>query len=388
MPDSSVNTLSSKDAQLWIGGLQANADTTSVTANIAAATQDVSTIGSALGQTWKETIDGDITLSLLYKNRAHEQRLYRFWDDAVARGEIVTAVWSLGKRIAIGEPVAIACLKATDLSLTSQPKDVLRLELSAVLDGGFVAGVLKSTQTAAGNEPMTSTATSDFGLQAISNRGPATHTPTVAVDAADKAIGIIVTMGAQVGSDAARATVTFNLPLAWQGGTVPNSADNMVMRVTHKGVTRSTRVFYGGDQLSTIFNEISDFQWDDGFEINHESTSRTQVTFTANRYGTDENMIWEASNPAPFRGSFTGAEGGVTIQAETATGTGGARVYVGQGAAVEADQHDLPVSAVAIAPSAAQIGLRVAYPEVDLLSPAYNFSVRYNLAYAVDGVFV
>ena len=56
MADSSVNTLSSKDAQLWIGGLQANADTTSVTANISAATQDVSTIGSALGQTWRAPI--------------------------------------------------------------------------------------------------------------------------------------------------------------------------------------------------------------------------------------------------------------------------------------------------------------------------------------------
>ena len=146
-------------------------------------------------------------------------------------------------------------------------------------------------------------------------------------------------------------------------------------------------MFYAGDQVSTIFNEISDFQWDDGFEINHQSASRTQVTFTANRYGTAEDMVWDAANPAPFRGTYTGLLGGVGLQVETATGTGGSRVYVGQGLVVDADEHDLPVSAVAIAQSAAQIGIRVVYPRVDLLSPQYDFSVRYNLSYVINRVY-
>ena len=72
---------------------------------------------------------------------------------------------------------------------------------------------------------------------------------------------------------------------------------------------------------------------------------------------------------------------------ETATGTGGSRVYVGQGLVVDADEHDLPVSAVAIAQAAEQIGIRVVYPRVDLLSPQYNFSVRYNLSYVINKVY-
>ena len=99
-------------------------------------------------------------------------------------------------------------------------------------------------------------------------------------------------------------------------------------------------------------------------------------------------MVWDATNPPPFRGTYKGTLGGVGLQVETATGTGGARVYVGHGLVVPADEHDLPTSAVAIINGGAtQIGIRAVYPQVDLLSPAYNFSLRYNLSYVIDGVY-
>ena len=379
--------LPAKSNDIWIDGYRANASTTRITPDFTPPTTDVSVISSTQGQIHKDVIDGNLNIDLFYKEDAHEDHVARQWDSGVAGARAIPIVVAHGNQIRVGEVVSIICVQPQDMNLSAEPKNVLRLSLTATWDGAAVTGVLQSTQTADGNLPMVSTETTDYAVQAISNRGPDTHTQTVSVSAASTPIGIIGTIGSQIGSDASRATVTFNLPLAWQTGVVPNSADNMTIRVTHKGVPRATRVFYGGDQLSTIFNEISDFQWDDGFEINHESTTRTQVTFTANRFGTAEDMVWDNTNPAPFRGTYTGLLGGVGLQVETATGTGGSRIYIGQGLVVDADEHDLPVSAVAIAQSAAQIGIRVVYPEVDLLSPAYNFSVRYNLSYVIDRVY-
>ena len=269
--------LPAKSNDIWIDGYRATASTTRITPDFTPPTTDVTVVSSAQGQIHKDVLDGNLTLELLYKQDAHEDHVARQWDSGVAGARAIPVVIAHGDKIRIGQVVSIICVQPDNMTLTEEAKNVVRMTLTATWDGAAVTGVLQSTQAATGNLPMVSTDTSDYAVQAINNRGPDTHTPTVTVPAQNTPIGIIGTIGSQIGSDASRATVTFNLPAAWQTGVVPNSADNSVIRVTHKGVTRSTRLFYAGDQVSTIFNEISDFQWDDGFEINHESRTHAQA---------------------------------------------------------------------------------------------------------------
>ena len=254
--------------------------------------------------------------------------------------------------------------------------------------GALVSGVLKSAQVAAGNKPLSSAVTTDYAAQAVTGRGPAIYTPTVTVAGESEQVGVLGVVGSITGSDATFPQAFFDLPAAWQGGTVPASADNMVIRVTHNGVTRSTRVFNDGDQLTTIMNEVSDFQWDDGFEIDHRYISSTRIRFTGNQAGSNSAFTFENSNPLPFRGTFSGVRGQTQVRVVTATGTGGSRTYTGLNSSVGADDHHLPASSTAVAPvGTTQIGLMFDVPVVPPVDPAYNFTLNYNINYAIHEVY-
>ena len=172
----SAGVLPAKTSDLWIGGLRAAAHTTQISATFSPTVVDVTALGSAVGQTHKDALEGNLTLALLYKPDAHQDHIMRLWDSALAGAAAVPVVMAHGDRIRIGEVVSILCVQPTDMSIDTTAKDVIRVNLTATWDGAAVTGALKSTQTATGNLPMVSTESTDFGLQAITNRGAPTRT--------------------------------------------------------------------------------------------------------------------------------------------------------------------------------------------------------------------
>lgn len=199
---------------------------------------------------------------------------------------------------------------------------------------------------------------------------------------------IIATTSAVVGDDATAPTVRITLPAGWQGGTVPGSwpADGVV-RISHKGVTRSTRLVGAGDTTNFVFDQIGDFQWDDGFSIDFTPVSRLVYELVGDQVGSDADITFDARNPAPFNaGTHVGTNGGTEMAAETATGTGGSRVYQGRSKRVPCDSHDVPSSVAAIVDEGFnQIGIAYHVPQRLPTDPVYDFQQRYSLAYVING---
>lgn len=388
MPARNNQPLSSHVFELYIEGKSVTPIAMSVTPTTTVTSVPSTVLSDTQTNSTKIIPRGDLTISCFYKNEVHDDSIFRYWDDAQPSDDPLNVVWSIGNGIRVGEIVNIACMNPVSMSQTAAAEDLIRVDLVAETAGALVSGVLKSAQVAAGNKPLSSAVTTDYAAQAIGGRGPAVYTPTVAVDGGGEAIGVLGVVGSVTGSDATRPQAFIDLPAAWQGGTVPAAADNMVIRVEHGGVTRSTRVFNTGDQLSTIVNEISDFQWDDGFEIDHDFVSSTRIRFTGNQVGANVAFTFAASNPLPFRGTFSGALGRTQVRVVSATGTGGSRTYTGLNDLAGADDHHLPASSTAVAPvGTTQIGLMFALPVIPPMDSAYNFSLNYNINYAIHEVY-
>ena len=292
-------------------------------------------------------------------------------------------------RMKVAERVGFTEIQAKGESFGAPNADVVSGDLSGSWNKGYGEGVLTCASADDGTELLETTANADFAaLWRIQGRNADHYSPTTAiVNDGGASIGAICRAKEIVGSDATPASVTFDLPLAWQGGNVPNTwpADG-VLRVTHKGVTRSTRLVGAGDTTEFLFNQIGDFQWADGFHIDLDYPSSTQVRFVGSAYGAGEDMIFEASNPAPFRGNFDGTNGGMKLRLVRATGAGGSRTYDPISDFVAADDHHLPLNFGAVDTSGpTQIGIHARLPTLLPTDTPYDFQIRYLLGLIKNG---
>lgn len=388
-----LGVLPAKAFDAWIGGVRLERAVTEFGDNEAHMMVDTSVLDGEVGETYKEIPDGNLSISVLFKaNMEIEGQLLSLW--ARAEGtEPVPIVIAHGRKIAIGETVSVITVQPTTASKMMTPKEVQRITLEAVWDGCSVTGILKSGQgSAAGVQPMVSTTSTDFSNLAVNTRGPTLHTDTVAVSGGRaEQIGVIGTIGDSTGSDATQPVLTIPIPERagndWRGQYPPVSAQNDEIFIYHKNVGRGVPII-AGNTIQDIMDDLNGLHWPDGFTVNVVRRNH-QFIITGSYFGAGQDLDLRSRNPEPWRGQAVGMGGANPKMAlETATGAAGSRVYTGVSDNVNADDHHLPVSQAAVVPgSVGQIGMRVTVDARAPGDPVYSFTLHYNLAYVIDGVF-
>ena len=389
-----LGVLPAKAFDAWIGGVRLERAVTEFGDNEAHMMVDTSVLDGEVGETYKEIPDGNLRIDVLFKaNMEQANQLLSLW--ARAEGtEAVPLVIAHGRKIAIGETVSVITVQPTTSAKTMTPKDVQRIVLEAVWDGCSVTGTLQSGQSSAdGVMPMTSEQTTDYSALAVNTRGPTLHTPTVAVSGGRaEQIGFVGTIGSSTGSDASQPILRIPIPERagndWRGQYPPVSAQNAEIFIYHKNVGRGVPII-AGNTVQDVMDDLNGLHWPDGFTVNVVRQAH-QFIITGSYFGAGQDLDLRSRNPEPWRGQAVGMGGAnVRMALETATGTGGSTVYTGVSENVLADDHHLPASQAAVVPgTVVQIGMRITVDEIPAGQTAYDFTLRYNLAYVIDGVFL
>lgn len=397
------NVQKARDGELWIGGLRLSQIASSVEVPKAWTQVRTSVLESDTARTQKVLKEVSFTLSLFHRSETRLKAVLDYWE-SFDRENLMPVVWGIAGPIAVGQPVGVSCVEPLQGGISGTAEDVLRLNLTATLGAPLVEGILRSSQTRTGQQPMFSSNTSDYATQRINISSGQVNTATVTDSHTQhEKAAIIATTGSIDGEDGERPTLSFNIPTGedWDTGDLTaNDAKSLTIghtvdgTVVNKTVPQNRPNFYTHETTASVYDAIEDLSWDDGFRINVVSQTNpqgveTSVRFSGSQGGSDKDIIFAASNEiptgGPFRGSDSGTDGGLTMRIFTATGTGGSTVRTGRGQAIDADGHDLPATAVAILEDGfTQVGVQFAVPARSD-SSTWDFTPRYSIAVVADG---
>ena len=243
-----------------------------------------------------------------------------FWEGKNG-DDLLPVVWGIAGPIAVGEPVGVSCVEPLQGQITGMAEDVLKLELTATLGAPLVEGILRSPQTRTGREPMFSSETADYATQRVNVTSGQVNTGTFTDTHNEHELAaIIATTSSIAGEDGTRPSLTFNIPTGedWEDGDLTaNDAKSLTIGHTVDGVLVNKRVpqtrpnYYLHETVATVYDDIEDLTWDDGFRIFQNSTTNpqgqeTQSTFEGSHFGSDQDLVFAQSNQIPYRWAVQG----------------------------------------------------------------------------------
>lgn len=399
MPASDRNPVKATDAELWIGGLRCS----DIASNIQIASPwtqpTVSVLSDENRRTQKVLKGGNFQISLFYREETRLQNVMEYWD-LQPPDDPLYIVWGIQSRIAVGKLVGVACVEPGVSSLAGTADDVFRLNLDATLASPMIRGVLRSSQTRDGREPMFSGDTADYASQHINVPGPAvvnTSTFTQSRTGHGRS-AIIATVGSITGEDGTRPRLTFNIPGGeqWRNGELTvNDAKSLTIGHTvdgtliNKTVPQGRPNYFLHETVATVYEDIENLTWPDGFHIFQLAGGTNQVIFEGSLFGRDSDLVFAAGNEiptgAPFRGTANGTDGGAMMSIFTATGSGGSTVRTGQGKAIPVDGGYLPATQIAILDDPfTQVGAAFSVPARSD-STSWDFTPHFSVATVTDG---
>ena len=307
-------------SEYWLDGIKTSAISQSLGVQPALSATSVRTPGQRDNIMAFMGRDAGASMSGLWYNNADMEILGQMFERPELYG-FAAHVLVIGRAgVITGKRVRIGGFKPTATNFNDTEGDVISADFNMQMSGHWWGGTLKS-HLADGTRPLEPAFADELRYNPAAGPGPF-YTPLVNVNS-NNATAVLAFIHNSSPERPRPPTHTFNLPAAWQTGTVPASANGKSIAITHKDTKLSTRVLRTGMYLAEIQQQIEALRWPDGFRITVQqifgaNNLTTQMKFTGNLVGSRQDMIFNNDNPNPFRYSVGGYLPHVTAELVTA----------------------------------------------------------------------
>ena len=396
MATNNDRVLVAKDSELWVDGIDTRPMATQITVGPQLVERSNTRSSSDVAQTQPVMAQGNLEMSAFSEATEDFNFLRAQWTAAASGEYLAPIAWSAGAGgMLVGNHAGATMISPKTSPVASAAAEEL---VSHSFGGSWhrreVFGELRSTQTASGRHPVDSPMTSDYATQAINTVGPDIYTDSVNVGSVGIPVAAFAVAKSITGATGSPPQASFTITdTAWLSGqldaansknlTIGHTVDGNLVSLT---IPQDRPNYYTHETVATVYEDIERLVWTDGFRIERVGTGNP-VVWRGNRYGADEDIVFDSNNEipvgSPFVGTFNGTGHSTKFRIVKATGSGGSRVFTPISDFYECDEHDVPAVAVGIDEAGVeQLALQFQVPQE---ATPYNFSIAYSICYIIDG---